>query len=41
MFFTNFTEYENIELNILKQKKKLNSEKENLLLFQKNINWSD
>ena len=37
MFFTNFTEYENIELNILKQKKKLNSEKENLLLFQKTL----
>ena len=37
MFFTNFTEYENVELNILKQKKTVNSEKENLESFQKSL----
>ena len=37
MFFTNFIEYENVELNILKQKKKLYSEKEDLESFQKSL----
>ncbi len=37
MFFTNFKEYENVELNILKQKKKLYSEKQNLESFQKSL----
>ena len=36
MFFTNFTEYENVELNILKQKK-LYSEKEKLESYQKSL----
>ena len=37
IFFTNFTEYENVQINILKQKKKLYAEKESLISFQNSL----